>query len=72
MKIRIKWLGYQSFGLVGRPNRGAVRGAQSAVENKVGARSANKNLGWSVERRYVILGRSTEHCFEENMGGALT
>ena len=37
----------------GRPN--GVIGAWSAIEDKVGARSADENLDWSVERRFVIF-----------------
>ena len=36
----------------------------------VGARSANQKIGWSAERRFMIVSRSVERCFEANMGGA--
>ena len=49
---------------------GGVRGARSAIGNMVGARSANQKFGWSAERRFMILSRSVERCFEANMGGA--
>ena len=51
------------------PSRGG-RGARSAIKNMVGARSANQKIGWSAERRFMILSRSVERYFEANMGGA--